>query len=330
MQVEYIVVGQGLSGSWVSWFLWQQNKSFVVIDKEANNTASRNSAGIMNPTSGKRYAKVPMMDELFSFAKKSYQEVEKKFNKKLINDTAIIDFFQTVESEELFLKRLNEESELLKIISENQFIEKFTFENKIGKIEPCYRVDVTMFLDLIKLELKHQNQFFKEQFEYEKVRVESNKIYYKEFDADKIIFCDGVSVSQNSFFKNEEFANTIGELFLVEINNLSDEFIYKNKHLIVLFKDNLYWVGASNSWKYENEIPTQEFYSSTQNWLNDFLKIPYKIIEHKASLRPTTNNRNVLAKWYPPFSNVGILNGMGTKGSFQAPYYASKLLKEIL
>lgn len=330
MQVDYIVVGQGLSGSWISWFLMQQKKSFVVIDKNETQTASKNSAGIMNPMTGKRYAKVPLLESIFPFAVNAYQEVGIFFNQQFIYPTAIIDFFSSKESEDLFLKRKEEEPTYLSNKVKTYYQNKFNIEHAVGKINNCFRVDVHLFLNSIQTYLKSQNQFLEEAFEYDKIEIVEDKIIYKKLESKHLIFCDGTSVANNPFWNQLPFANTKGEVLLVEIKNLPADFIYKNKHMMVPLKENLFWVGASNSWKFETEKPTQEFYIETKKWLDNFLKIPYKIIEHKASIRPTAANRNIVSTWHTTHKNIGILNGMGTKGSSHAPYYAAQLVSQLL
>ena len=48
MQVDYLIIGQGLSGTWLSWYLTKENRSFIVIDKNDPTTPSKVSAGIIN------------------------------------------------------------------------------------------------------------------------------------------------------------------------------------------------------------------------------------------------------------------------------------------
>lgn len=330
MQVDYIVVGQGLSGSWVSWFLMQQKKSFLVIDKNESQTASKNSAGIMNPMTGKRYAKVPLIDTVFPFALNAYQEVGTFFNQQFIYPTSIIDVFSSKENEDLFLKRKVEEPTYLSVEEDTNFQNQFKIEHAVGKINNSYRVDVHLFLKTIQGYLKSQHQFLEEAFEYDQIEILEGQIRHKNIVAKHLIFCDGTSVVNNPLWNKLPFANTKGEVLLVEIKNLSADFIYKNKHLMVPLKENLFWVGASNSWQYETEKPTEEFYFETKKWLDDFLKIPYTIIEHKASIRPTAANRNPVSTWHAVYKNIGILNGMGTKGSLHAPYYAAQLVTQII
>jgi glycine/D-amino acid oxidase-like deaminating enzyme len=64
MEVEFLIVGQGLCGTWLSWYLQKENKTFLVIDKNEENTPSKISGGIINPVTGRRLVKVWLADEV--------------------------------------------------------------------------------------------------------------------------------------------------------------------------------------------------------------------------------------------------------------------------
>ena len=68
MQVDYLIIGQGLCGTWLSWYLTQENRSLIVIDKNEPISASKISAGIINPVTGRRMVKVWMAEQILSFA----------------------------------------------------------------------------------------------------------------------------------------------------------------------------------------------------------------------------------------------------------------------
>ncbi len=54
------------------------------------------------------------------------------------------------------------------------------------------------------------------------------------------------------------------------------------------------------------------------------------MLDHKAAIRPATLERRPFVGFHPQQSNVGILNGMGTKGSSLAPFFAHQLAQHIV
>ena len=72
---EVLIVGQGLAGTWLSWWLHQAGVSFHVIDKPDRDGASMRAAGLINPVTGRRMVTTWMIDELMPFAFHSYGEM---------------------------------------------------------------------------------------------------------------------------------------------------------------------------------------------------------------------------------------------------------------
>jgi len=93
----------------------------------------------------------------------------------------------------------------------------------------------------------------------------------------------------------------------------------------VPWKPGRFWIGSTYQWKFEDASPTKTFRQDAETWLQSFCKMPFKIIEHLASVRPATVERRPFAGMHPVHTQVGILNGMGTKGVSLAPYFAHQL-----
>src|SRR5437773_5339692 len=107
-QVDYLIIGQGLCGTWLSWYLVKENKTFIVIDKNENITPSKVSAGIINPVTGRRMVKVWMAEEVIAFAKEAYGGIGNFLNIDTISQKNLIDFFPNVHQRLVFATRMEE------------------------------------------------------------------------------------------------------------------------------------------------------------------------------------------------------------------------------
>nr|MCU0321207.1 FAD-dependent oxidoreductase [Chitinophagaceae bacterium] len=145
-----------------------------------------------------------------------------------------------------------------------------------------------------------------------------------------IIFCDGVDGFNNPFFKNLPYSRMKGEALIVSIPNLPRKNIYKQGFNIVPWKEDLWWVGSSYEWQFENLEPTEAFRKKMETQLNNFLKIPYTVINHIAAERPANMERRPFVGLHPVHKHIGILNGMGTKGCSLAPYFAYELTEYLV
>ncbi len=315
---QILIIGQGLSGSWLSYYLQQSNIDCIVIDENKSNTASKVASGIINPVTGLRYAKTWMVDEAMPFAIQAYQAFD------CIKQKNMLEIFESYTAEKAFEKRIKEEYEYVQPHAKN-WDDTFNYNLSIGEINPCYLIDVHSFLQQQKNKINCIEEKFDESF----LQIENNKIIYKDITADKIIFCDGVSSIQNKYFKQVTFTPVKGEALIIECKDLKNQYIFKNKHSIVPWSDGLFWVGASFDREYKDEYPTAQFKTQTTKWLNQFLKLPYKIVEHISGIRPATLHRKPFVGLHPTYKNVGILNGMGTKGVLHAPFFAKQFASEL-
>src|SRR5215211_7210435 len=95
MQVDVLVIGQGICGTLLSWFLYKEGKTILVMDDAVENTSSSVAAGVINPVTGRRYVTSWMAEELLQFAELTYNDIGNYLGKKVFHPKSIIDFFPT-------------------------------------------------------------------------------------------------------------------------------------------------------------------------------------------------------------------------------------------
>ncbi len=332
MQTQYLIIGQGISGTFLSYYLRKESKSFLVIDNNYNNSPSKIAAGIINPVTGRRLVTVWMVDEVLPFAWKAYQEIGHDLDITAISQKSIIDFFPNPFMRENFLQKIETGDKYVHAYPEqNHFNNFFNYELGCGEIRPVYTAHLETLLPAWRQQLQKDHTLLEENFEITHLKVEADKIHYKNITADKIIFCDGTSSFENSFFKQLPFAPNKGEALVARIPGLPADHIYKKGLMIVpMAERDLFWIGASYIWDFDNADATSAFRENTEQSLKQWLKIPFEIIEHRSGLRPATLERRPFAGFHPLHTNVGILNGMGTKGCSLAPFFAKQLTDHLL
>lgn len=87
---------------------------------------------------------------------------------------------------------------------------------------------------------------------------------------------------------------------------------------------------SNYQWEFENDQPSENFLNSTTTHLNHWLKKPFKILSHYAAVRPATIERRPFVGFHPVYPQIGILNGMGTKGVSLAPFFANQLVQHLV
>lgn len=331
MQVDYLIIGQGICGSFLSHFLQQNNCSFIVIDENKKTTSSKVASGVINPITGRRLVRTWMIEEVMPVSVGIYKDLEGKLNTSLIKQKNIIDFFTTPQMKLAFEERLSTESEYLcSIKNEQQFDDIFNQFFGMGMINQCWWIDLNNLLCMQQEYLSQNNQLIKDKFIADELEISENEVIYRDIKAKKIIFCDGIGSTENKWFKLLPFAPNKGEALIVKTDGLSKDFMYKCGLSIVPWQDDLFWVGSTYEWKFSDDKPTDLFREKTIQTLEQILKIPFTVVDHLCAVRPANIERRPFVGFHPLQKNVGILNGMGTKGCSLAPYFAQELVNNLL
>jgi len=332
MQVDYLIIGQGICGTMLSWYLHREGKTVLVMDDKKENSASRVAAGLINPVTGRRYSYSWRIEEIMPFAEQSYRELETAFDTKLIYARSIIDFFPSPDTRLAFADRMSENDTYLSSFpDQNHFNQYFNFDFGCGEIRPAYSVHLPLLLDLWRKKLQDMNALREEIFYSDKLVIHKDHVAYDGIVAEKLIFCEGVSGNSNPWFTLLPFAVSKGEAVIIEAPELTNEHIFKRGSLMVpLPEPGYFWIGSNYLWEFEDEHPTEKFRNQVTMLLNKWLKKPYKIVDHKASVRPGTLERRPFVGLHPVYDVIGICNGMGTKGTSLAPFFAYEFAQHLI
>jgi glycine/D-amino acid oxidase-like deaminating enzyme len=344
MQTDVLIIGQGICGTFLSRELERAGLSYMVIDEERPSAASRAAAGLINPVTGRRIVKTWMIDELLPFARAAYggEGGADGEGGSFIRAVSVVDFFPTAQMRLAFLDRYAEDSQYLRLpTDEHSWDPYFHYELGYGCIEPCYLVDIQRLLGVERKKMVERGMLRAERFIVEELEVGDRFVRYRDVEARWAIYCDGIGSSQNANFSRLPFAPNKGEALIIEAPELvgaaetasvlagaaeTGSVVFKKGMSIVPWKEGLYWVGSSYEWSFDDPGPTAAFRERTEAVLREWLRLPFRTVEHFASVRPATLERRPFVGLHPLYPAVGILNGMGTKGCSLAPYFARQLV----
>lgn len=330
-QVDYLIVGQGISGTLLSRSLIKEGKKVLVVDDGNTSSASKVASGIINPVTGKRLVKTWMIDEFMPFAIHVYREIENEFGISIISQCNILDFHLSRDAENIFNERSGEEKEYLQWVKDQEhWAEYFRFNYGIGEIAPCLLVDIRAMLNAWRDHLLKNDTLLQEEFSLSDCIIKEDIISYKNITAQKIIFCDGAVYAENPYFNRLPWSKDKGEALIASIPGLPANNIYRQGINIVPWHSGLFWVGATHDWKFTDMQPSLSFLKKTEEQLDYWLKLPYKIVDHLVAARPTNIERRPFVGLHPGMPSVGIFNGMGTKGCSVAPYFAHQFAQYLV
>lgn len=332
MQTDILIIGQGICGTMLSWFLQQEGADFLVLDDARPYTATAAAAGIINPVTGRRYVYSWMIDTAMPFAVQTYRDMGVALQVEAMRQTSILDFFPSPQMRDAFATRLTEDDTFLHPFpDQNQFNQYIHYEFGCGEIRPAYSVATALLAAAWRQRLLQTNRLLAETFETEALELGDDSVRYKNITAKKIIFCDGTASVQSPWFGRLPFSPNKGEALLIHSPELPAGHILKKGLLLApTTVQHIFWVGSNYQWNFENDQPSEGFYQATKTHLQNWLKVPFEIVGHKAAVRPATLERRPFVGLHPHLPQLGILNGMGTKGTSLAPFFAQQLAQHLL
>lgn len=331
--IDYLIVGQGLAGTLMAYFLEKAGQKIKVISQDQINAASKVAAGIINPITGRRYVKSWKVDHLIPFAKSTYQQMEKELDIRFYEERNILRTLFNSREENDWLLRTGEENyqkymlEKANLGNYNQFS---TAAFSYGEVQHSAQVTIATLVDRYRLYLKEKQLLIEKQFEYSALDTSNSTISYKEWSAKNIIFCEGHQAVQNPMFNYLPFIGAKGEVLIVKIPEVNFNKILKHRVFIAPLANDHYWVGSTYDWNIEQDQPSEQGKSFLRNRLEDVLEVPFEVIEHKAAIRPTVKDRRPFLGVHPEWSQVYIFNGLGTKGASLGPYFAQHMANYLI
>lgn len=331
---DYILVGQGIAGSMLSWFLLQQGQKVLVIDKFNPSSASKIASGIVKPITGRRFVKTWLADELLPFSAGVYRHFEQLFNERFFHASTFTKLFDSVKEQNDWSARCQSDDYKPYLANTDLiYLDKSKVKNDFGgfEINGGFRLEPEKFLMLYRGYLQSKNALIDEVFSFDELEVTDALVTYKNHRAQKIIFCEGANAIQNPYFKFLPFQLAKGECLYLEIKDFYPDKILNNEVIIMpLPEKDRYYVGATHEWHFDDDLPTEKGKNELMGNLLANILAPVEVKNQKAAIRPTVKDRRPFMGFHPDFANVGIFNGMGTKGISLAPYFASHFTESIL
>ncbi len=327
--LDSIIVGYGLAGFHYAWQLIQQQKAFVIIS-DPTQGASRNAAGICNPTVLKRYTMAWEGINFLSYAMEHYSSIESRLNTQFFDQFPIHrHFYKATEQNEWLVASQREGlSNFLNPVVQMHPDTSIKNEVGYGIVEHLGKLNINALLNHFRSP-QFSDWFLDEVFDYKALKISEEKLKYHDIEAKNIVFCEGYGLKANPWFNYLPLVGSKGEYLIIKAPQLSRKQIIKGPVFISPTQEDLFWVGASFSREDKTDKPTENGRSWLVEKLNIIVDTPYEIITHAAAVRPTVVDRRPLLGVHPTHSNLYIFNGLGTRGVLMAPLLSQWLLHFI-
>ncbi len=327
---EILIVGQGLAGSLLSYHLHKKKIAHRVIDIPKAGSASRAAAGLINPIVVKRVTRTWQADTFYPYAHNLYQQLESFLGTRFYYPMPINKIYG--KDDEQFWQHRNQKEGLddyLSCKAEAELPEGIHQPYGYGTIHRCARLDMSTLLDSYRQFLKLEMILLETEMNDDEIQLSEEGVRWKHLKAKRIIFCRGSFDANSSFFKHLKWNNTKGELLDVEIAGLQLQTILSKGVFVMPVGPHQFKLGATYAHHWDNLEPTMVKQQELLDKWKVISALPLQITRQITGIRPTLADRRPVLTFLEQYPQVGLFNGLGSRGGLMAPYMAQQMVEQI-
>ncbi len=325
--IDFMVVGQGIAGTLISYELSKAGQSVLVIDQPGITRASHVAGAVINPFNINTGQPVTNSNIFIPQAMDTYRSVEQLTGRSVITPKPMLIFSSGKNpaplqvSQYLEMPDPDELSAITRCFHSTETLLKLN----------VWQIQTDALLDAWRSRLREQHMLWEEPFHNSLLQKSPNSIVYKGVACKAIVFCEGAAVGSNPLFSGLPFTKNRGEVLLLEIPGLSSSFVYHHKvRLIPTDTKDIFWCGSNYTWRFNDLQPGTAWREETLHYLRNWLKLPVSVKNHLVAERPTTGGQEPMVGAHPDHPRIFIFNGLGTKGFSMAPFLAKQLSQTLL
>jgi glycine/D-amino acid oxidase-like deaminating enzyme len=330
MEIDFLIIGQGIAGTAMAYRLEQAGQIFLIIDLPESNKSSRVAAGLYNPVTGRKMVKSWMAEFLFPEIEPFYQEMENITGREFLTKEKIYRPFLSIEEQNEWMGHSSDpkiEMFIDQIFTKSQYPElRDPFGGVLLKMSGW--LNIKEYLD--GMGEYFGDRLIEKKFDENLLEKTSEGWRYEHILAKNLIYCNGLGALESRFFSYLPFAPVKGEILEVA-QDFDPDFIVNRGVFRVNLGKGIYRVGSTYTW-HDLEIgPTEAAKNEILGKLQEVVKVPVTSIEsHKIGIRPATKDRKPFLGKHPVEDSVYLFNGFGAKGVSLVPYFSKQMTQYLI
>lgn len=324
MQVDLLIVGQGLAGSVLACEAWSRGLTVAVIDRGTKQSASMVAAGMWNPVSFRRILEVWRAPEFMGAMLQKYPAWCASIGVRAFFPKPVLRVFPNQAYADLWQKRLAEGMPWIE--SAEDLPADIHAPFGAGRVPKAGYVHLPRFLSAVRDRLAAEACLLEADFDPEQLENQVGGVRYAEFEADHAIIACGVWGRTLPWFKELPLRTNKGEVLDVSAQ-LSKDQILNNGKWILPFEGGSFKLGASYDWQHEDLQQTPAIREELLAKVTPMIGSAPEVLEHRVGLRPVVKDRRPLLGRLE--KRLWSFNGLGTRGVLIAPLLAAELIDHI-
>ncbi len=324
MQVDFLIVGQGLAGSLLAKALLRRGRKVHVVDDRWRSASSQVAAGLMTPLTGRRFTLTKDYPELFAAAKERLTE------RGVFRPTQVYRMFVDEEQRGKGLKRTE-------CVSCQPFIERVTSAQ--GELDAGLTdafggalmngawVDLPKLLADVRAELLADGSLTEAAFDPADAVADAEGVTWLSLRAGAIVYCDGYKSAQRGPFKYLPWQPAKGEALTLRASVADKPFILNREGWALPLGQGVWRTGTNWQWDQLDETPTEPQKEKLIRRFRSYFaeEVQVEVAAHIAGVRPCTSDNHPFMGTHPQQAHTHLFGGLGPRGTVWAPLMADEM-----
>lgn len=330
-QWDAIIVGQGLAGTTLAWHLQEAGQKVLLLDSCNAVTSSKIAAGLITPITGQRMVLSSRYDEFLSLARPFYRRIEQHTKQVFFHDRTAQRIFKSDTERTNWAMRAKQsayQSHLVNPQPDPLTNPGIADASDGGFAMKTAQLDVAAYLEASRSVLHWERMTLDWKRD---VTFSSDGVSVGPHLARLIVSCEGFAATRNPHFSNVSFNAAKGDILTVRFYlPVPPASIHRGIWLAPTPDPEIFLVGSTYNWEQLDEEPETSARSQIECKLKELIQVPYTVLDHRAAVRPIVRNASPLIGHHPTQDRLAYFNGLGSKGSLLAPWYAHCLSDHLV
>ncbi|SEO49451.1 NAD(P)/FAD-dependent oxidoreductase [Aquisalimonas asiatica] len=336
--LDVLVVGQGIAGSLLAYHLIARGLAVCVVDQgEPHGTASRAAAGILSPYTGRRYKAPEDLDTLLAECHRTYRGIETALGTRVFHPQPIWRAVQRP-AELADIERRRDERPGDALIGPVQYRDlPRGIHAPMGatRIDGGGQVDMEALLSGLRDWFTERDALIQAQLDPAHVtQPPDGTLAWQTLRAGAVIFCDGAGAFANPWWQSLPWRISRGETVDVEPEQPDTwpTAIVTGPRSMVPIANGRYRIGSTYDHAPSAGMPTAEARQALLGALPALTDghTAARVVDARTGIRPGSRTGNPFAGFHPVTPGIGILNGLGSRGTLYAPWLARRLTERLV
>ena len=211
-KLDYLIIGQGLVGTCLSYYALQAGKTCMVVNDSHTASASQVASGVINPVTGRRIVQTWMIETFLPFALKAYSDLGAQLNATIVREAPVILIHPSLQMQESFEYRYEHENVYLQKNNASNFEAFMHAPFGTGQINQTVWIDLNLMIAGWRAQLIKHQQYIDTKFDIADLQITNEGVAWKGIQAKRIVFSDGLDTDKYIKIDREvrKFAQPIG------------------------------------------------------------------------------------------------------------------------